>query len=190
MTAEKKPLRLKLAHSAVILIIMICDQLSKWVITEQVLRPRTGQQGENLLDWLMSAPSRLDFISIEVLPFYNLVMVWNTGVSFGMLNSGPDSMPLILSGISLVIAFGFLLWMLHTRDRITGLLLALVIGGAFGNIIDRMRFGAVIDFMDFHVAGYHWPAFNLADSCIVVGVIGLLIHITFFEKKSSEERAD
>ena len=101
-------------------------------------------------------------------------MVWNRGVSFGMLNSIPNA-PLVLSVLALCIV-GFLFsWFLKTESKYIAVALSLVIAGAFGNIIDRMINGAVADFLDFHVSGYHWPAFNLADIYITIGIIMLII---------------
>ncbi len=111
---------------------------------------------------------------IEVTAFFNLVMVWNTGVSFGMFADSVSWMPWVLIGVALVIAAGLSVWLWRCADRFIGLALGLVIGGAIGNVIDRARFGAVADFFDFHVAGLHWPAFNIADSAICIGVALLL----------------
>lgn len=177
----------KLACLAVIALTILIDQISKWVMTELVFRPMSGEKSINFFTWITDAPERLGPAKAESLPFYNLVMVWNEGVSFGLFNQGgvPESMPLILSGFALALSFGFILWMLATKDRLTALALALIVGGALSNVIDRLRFGAVIDFVDVHIAGYHWPAFNLADSCIVLGVAALLLGSLFFEKKAS-----
>ena len=109
----------------------------------------------------------------EVLPFFNLVLVWNRGVSFGMFGSA--SVPWLLSGIALAVVVGLLVWLRRTDNGLVALGLALVIGGALGNVIDRIRFGAVIDFLDFHAFGWHWPAFNLADSAICVGAVVLVL---------------
>lgn len=177
----------KIASLLIVFTVIVLDQFSKWMITELVIRTSSGDQPINLLSWLSNAPERLDATQVEVLPFYNLVMVWNEGISFGLFNDGQihEAMPLILSGFSLLLSFAFMLWMFSTKDRLTALSLALIVGGALGNVIDRLRFGAVIDFLDFHVAGFHWPAFNLADSCIVLGVAALVLGSLFFEKKTS-----
>jgi signal peptidase II len=81
-----------------------------------------------------------------------------------------------------VIAAGLLVWLSRERDRASALAIGLVLGGAIGNVIDRLRHGAVVDFLDFHLSGYHWPAFNLADSAIVVGAL-LLVAESFMVKK-------
>ncbi len=112
--------------------------------------------------------------AIEVAPFLNLVAVWNRGVSFGLLASGSAAAPYLLAGFSAAVCAGLAVWLSRTRRRAAVLALGLVIGGAAGNIVDRLRFGAVADFVDLHAGGYHWPAFNLADACITLG-IGLLL---------------
>jgi signal peptidase II len=112
--------------------------------------------------------------AVEVTSFFNLVAVWNSGVSFGFLAGYSDTMPYILTGFAAAVVAGMSIWLMRTRVMLVAIALGLIIGGALGNIVDRLRFKAVIDFIDLHVAGYHWPAFNLADSAITVGV-GLLL---------------
>jgi signal peptidase II len=108
---------------------------------------------------------------IAVTPFFNLVMVWNRGVSFGMFDSGGALAPWLLSGLALAVVVALLMWLRRADQWLTAIGLGMVIGGALGNVVDRIRLGAVVDFLDFHVAGYHWPAFNLADSAICVGAV-------------------
>lgn len=111
---------------------------------------------------------------IEVTSFFNLVLVWNPGVSFGMLDGLGDANPGLLIGLTLAIAALLAVWLWRERRPLARTALVLVLAGALGNLIDRVRFGAVVDFLDFHWAGYHWPAFNVADSAIVIGA-GLLL---------------
>ena len=139
---------------AVAAAILLFDQLSKWVI----------------LDWVMDPPR-----TIEVTGFFNLVMVWNRGVSFGLLSNDSALGPWLLSGVALAVSAGLAVWMYRATHRLLAVSLGLVIGGAVGNVIDRVRFGAVADFLDFHVAGFHWPAFNVADSAIVIGVVLIML---------------
>jgi signal peptidase II len=106
--------------------------------------------------------------------FMALVPVWNRGVSFGILASHDGSTVWLLSGIALVVVAGLIVWLARADRTVLALGLALVIGGALGNVVDRGRYGRVFDFLDLHVAGWHWPAFNLADSAITIGV-GLLL---------------
>jgi signal peptidase II len=137
------------------------DQLSKWYILERTDLPF--------------------FNAYTVTPFFNLVMVWNKGVSFGMF-SGNDQ-PFILIGISLVIIVILVRWLVMARTKWISGAIGLVIGGATGNIIDRLRFGAVADFLDFHIDIYHWPAFNIADSAIFIGVVILCVDSMFGGRK-------
>lgn len=111
---------------------------------------------------------------IEITGFFNLVMVWNHGVSFGLFAADSDATRFLLVAVALGITVGMAIWMWRTSRPILGVCIGLVIGGAVGNVVDRLVYGAVADFLDVHVAGYHWPAFNIADSAIVVGV-GLIL---------------
>lgn len=165
-------------------ILLVLDQLSKWAVTEGLLRivlEKPEPQSLGLFEWYLNTPERLPFVSTEILPFFNLVMVWNQGISFGLFNNQHEYGPLILSAVSLLIMIVFLVWMFRSESKMQNIGIAFVIAGALGNIIDRMRFGAVIDFLDFHIAGHHWPAFNVADSCIFIGVLLLILHSLFFE---------
>ena len=163
-----------------ILDILILDQVSKWAITELILRPELSGTGLGFGAWIMDPPLRLDFVSVPVMPYFNLTMVWNEGVSFGMFK-GMGIWPLVIlaGGVASVFAF----WLMLTRSKWEAVGLAMVIGGAIGNIIDRFRFGAVADFLDVYVGDYHWPAFNVADSAITIGVVMLVIHGLFLNKK-------
>lgn len=108
---------------------------------------------------------------IEVLPVFNLVLSRNRGVSFGLL-TGLPWWGLTVLGLAIVAVLSVWLW--RTRTRLSGAAIGLIIGGALGNIADRIRWGSVTDFLDFHINEYHWPAFNFADVAIVSGV-GLLL---------------
>ena len=169
-------------YAAGIAVLIYLDQLSKWWVTEILFR----QSGLSFTSWMMDAPEPLGFASVPVTGFFNWVMVWNYGISFGMFNQQSAMNAIILSALALAIVIGFAIWLTRVSDtlQITGI--ALVIAGAIGNVIDRLRFGAVIDFIDLHVMGYHWPAFNAADSFICIGVFLLLIYSIFFENPPSE----
>lgn len=117
--------------------------------------------------------------------FFNLVKVWNTGVSFSMFNNHGNVGRVLLSVFSLAVCAFLLHWMLKESNRLKIVALGLVIGGALGNVVDRVRFGAVLDFLDFHIAEYHWPAFNLADTFICVGAC-LLILLEIFKAKTEK----
>ena len=127
---------------------------------------------------------RLDLLNrppIEVTSFFNLAPVWNPGISFGMFAS--HNQPLALIALALAIIAVLLVWLARADSRFLANTLGVVIGGAAGNVIDRARFGKVFDFLDFHIYGLHWPAFNVADSSIFIGVVLLCIHGMFFEKR-------
>lgn len=117
---------------------------------------------------------------VQVTPYFNLVSAWNTGVSFSMFNNLGGMGVYILSAFSLMVA-GFLIWWLsREKSRLMQVALGLVIGGALGNVIDRLRLGAVFDFLDFYCSGYHWPAFNLADSFICIGAAIIVFNGVLF----------
>jgi signal peptidase II len=131
--------------------VIILDQLSKWAILA-------------LLEQ-----------AIAVTPFLNLVVVWNRGVSFGMFDSASAHAPWLLSALAVAVVVALVLWLRRVDHPLPGIALGLIIGGALGNVLDRVRYGAVIDFLDVHALGYHWPAFNVADSAICVGAALLLV---------------
>jgi signal peptidase II len=110
--------------------------------------------------------------SESITTYFNLVMVYNKGAAFSFLSDQPGWQRYFFTGVS-VIASVFILWMLkrNPEQRLFCWALALILGGAIGNLIDRVAYGHVIDFLDFHVHGWHWPAFNVADSAITVGAI-------------------
>ena len=111
---------------------------------------------------------------IEVTSFFNIVMVWNKGASFGLFSTQSPWTQAILGGFAIVISIVLAVWMCRARSKWLAVALGLVIGGALGNVIDRAIYGAVADFLDFHAYGYHWPSFNVADIAISVGVVMLL----------------
>lgn len=121
---------------------------------------------------------------VQVIPyFFNLTMVWNTGVSFGMFSSNSDVVRIILVLIAIIISSLLFHWFTKEHNRFMAYVVGLIIGGALSNALDRIIYGAVADFFDFHIAGLHWPAFNVADSCIFIGVVLLCMEQFFSEKK-------
>ena len=164
--------------------VIILDQLSKWAITELILRANSGGESIGLVEWIMNAPERLGFVSVPVLPSFNLTMVWNEGISFGLFQN-MGIWPLV--AMAFVISVVLMKWLLQSTSKFEAISLGMIIGGAIGNVIDRFRFGAVADFFDVYVGTYHWPAFNIADSAISIGVILLLIHGLFMDKEGKEK---
>ena len=118
-----------------------------------------------------------------ILPVFSLVKRYNTGISFSFLATDHASGPWIFAALATIIALGLLIWLSQTAERLPAAGLALVVGGAIGNVIDRVREGAVMDFLLFHWKDLAWPAFNLADSFITVGVALLIFDGVFGGKK-------
>jgi signal peptidase II len=146
-------------------IVVFLDQLSKWLIRDVVLD--TARY-------------------IEVTNFFNIVEVWNRGVSFGLFASDSPWTPHLLSALAIAISIVLIVWLRKAETTFQALALGIVIGGAVGNVIDRLIWGQVYDFMDFHAAAYHWPAFNVADATIFAGVS--LILLDGFIAKRGDER--
>lgn len=107
------------------------------------------------------------------LPFLDFVLAHNRGISFGILG-GAGWLPWVLASLSILLAALLVVWLLRAGDRQTTVALGFVIGGALGNVADRIRHGAVTDFIDLHAGGWHWPAFNLADAAICIGAALLI----------------
>lgn len=138
----------------VTLLTLAIDQLSKWYLL-----------------FVVSMPTRPPIVVTE---FFSLVMVWNRGVSFGMF-SDPHRTPYVLAALAVVICAVLLRLALKTPHHWERVGYAMVIGGALGNVVDRLRFGAVADFFYAHIGDLGWPAFNVADMAIFFGVAILLI---------------
>jgi signal peptidase II len=113
--------------------------------------------------------------SVEVTPFFNLVLAYNTGAAFSILADAAGWQRGLFIGIA-VIAAAWIVYLLrrYPHQRLFALALSLVLAGAIGNVIDRIVIGAVVDFLDFHAWGRHWPAFNVADSAITCGAVLLV----------------
>ena len=125
---------------------------------------------------------------IDVTSFFRLVMVWNSGVSFGMF-AGGETTRWILIALSLAICLVLVVWMARATQKLLGYALGLVLGGALGNIIDRLHYGRVADFFDVDLIFMRWPAFNIADMAIVGGVLLMLVQSLFFDENSSKNKA-
>lgn len=176
-----RPGRFFLLGFILIAALIFADQYSKWWVMEHMLRA----SGEPRLfgDWFLTLQpvsfffdQREAYNTVILTPFLNFVMVWNTGVSFGMFNSDSDVVKFALIGVALLISLLLMIWLAVTSRGLVAAAIILVISGAVGNVIDRVRFGAVADFIDLHMAGIHWPAFNVADSGIVLGGMLLILH--------------
>jgi signal peptidase II len=145
-------------------IVMILDQATKWVMLDRLT------QGT----------------SVPVIPgALNLTLTFNKGIAFGALANYPDVTRQLLISVATVFALGLIIYFLvrhYHEDRVAVCALAMIIGGAAGNIIDRVRIGKVVDFIDAYYASYHWPAFNIADSAVCLGVLVLLVRPTKTEK--------
>ena len=139
--------------------IFVFDQLTKWFVLDVLLLPEVQH-----IPLFSAGPFGLD-----------LTMVWNRGVTFGLFSGGGPWNHLILAGLAVAIAVILVRWLARAEGRMVALALGAVIGGAFGNVLDRVRFGAVVDFVDTHAWGWHWYVFNVADAAIVCGVGALLL---------------
>ena len=143
---------------------VLIDQLSKWFIIEKI---------------------DLDNIGIYDVysPFLTLKMGWNTGINFGLFSGNHDYMRWILVLISIAICLLLLFWARNLKGNVVPILIGLVIGGAIGNVIDRIRFGAVVDFLNMSCCGIQNPyIFNLADIFVFIGLILLVVFLERFQK--------
>ncbi|MBI1179864.1 MAG: signal peptidase II [Alphaproteobacteria bacterium] len=140
---------------AVALLLLALDQAVKW--------------------WLLNGFDIATRQPIELTPFFNLVLVWNKGISFGMLGDHGELARWLLAGFAGAVSVALIVWMMRAETLLLTVAVACVFAGAVGNAIDRVVRGAVADFFDFHVAGWHFWAFNVADSAISVGVALLIL---------------
>lgn len=134
-------------------LVVVLDQLSKWIVLDRL------HFGE----------------TVYVAPFWNWVLTYNPGAAFSFLADQPGWQRWLFTGLALAVSGWIALLVRQAPPRLQALALTLVMGGALGNVIDRVRFGAVVDFIQWHAAGYYWPAFNIADSAITVGAILLVV---------------
>lgn len=144
-------------------LLLAADQASKWWILE-----------------VLDLPERRNVPLLSAGPFgLDLTMVWNRGVTFGLLSGDGPLNHLVLALLAAAIALFLLRWMARAETPWVAVALGAVVGGAVGNVIDRLRFGAVVDFVDAHAWGWHWYVFNIADAGIVCGVAVLLADALF-----------
>lgn len=139
--------------------VLVLDRLTKWIIETRV----------SFLDTLRVIPG-----------FFDIVHTENRGAAFSLFNDSPSEWRTLLLAAFALIAVAVVGWILWRAERLDGVTLAgftLILGGAMGNVFDRIVWGRVTDFLDFYVGGYHWPAFNVADSAIVIGSGLLLVEV-------------
>ena len=123
---------------------------------------------------------------IAVTPFFDLMLVWNRGVSYGLFQQEGPVGPWVLVILSLAAAIGLGIWLSRVNSRLMAVAIGLIIGGALGNAVDRAAYGAVLDFAHLHAFGYSWYVFNIADAAIVAGVIGILYDALFLEHRRAK----
>lgn len=157
-------------HFLIAILVIVLDRMSKWLVAGSI----------NLHD------------SVPVLPgFFRLTHVQNSGAAFGLFAESPSEWKvgiLILFSILALAVVSALLWKNSHSMTTTGVGLALILGGAVGNLWDRLLTGHVVDFFDFYLGSYHWPAFNVADSAIVIGAL-LLVAEILFARSPAEQKA-
>ncbi len=155
-----------------------------------MLRHLIVAAGVVVLDQLTKAVAAAYLIrgGIEIAPFFRLTLVHNSGSAFGFLNDAGGWQNMFFVGIA-VLACGVIVFMirrLSARDLWLGVALSLVLGGAVGNLIDRLLYGYVIDFIDIYYRSWHWPAFNVADSAISIGAVILVLDAIGLGTKSAK----
>lgn len=121
--------------------------------------------------------------TVTVTPFFDLVMVWNRGISYGLFQQDSTTGRFFLIGIVVVALTVMVFWLARSTTSLSAVALGLILGGGVGNLIDRLVHGAVADFFSFHAFGYYWYVFNIADAAIVAGVVGLLYDSLFGSHK-------
>lgn len=153
-------------------LVIVADQISKYVVSMQ-LEP---------------------YQSYDVMPMLNLTLAYNTGAAFSFLSSAGDWHHLFFMGFSTIVSLGLIVWIVRLPKqaaKIQYTALALILGGAVANLIDRIKFGYVIDFIDVYYKNHHWPIFNIADSAITIGTLLLAYELCFDSKsKTCSKEAD
>jgi signal peptidase II len=152
------------------LIVLAADQFSKWWILNVIRLEEVGQ--------------------IVLLPVLNLTMVWNRGVTFGLLNGLGEWSSLALAAVALTVVVALGVWLRRAESRLVAAALGAIAGGAISNVIDRLRFGAVVDFIHAHLGTWSWYVFNVADAAIVCGVAALVIESLWPRARNSRSPED
>jgi signal peptidase II len=157
---------------------VVADQLSKYIMVERVMRP----------EGVTATPYFTDSV-IDVLPIFNLRLSWNAGISFSLFSSGEATTTALLLVVQVGITLLLLWWLRQFNRPWMQVACGLIIGGALGNIVDRALYGAVADFLDFHWGVWHFPTFNVADTCISVGA-GLWLLDAAFSRPHDADQTD
>jgi signal peptidase II len=139
----------------VALAVLAVDQASKW--------------------WVLHPLDLSERSSIAVLPVLNLTLVWNKGITFGLLGGDNAVASAVLAALALAVVVALALWLRRAETALVAAAIGAIAGGAIGNVIDRLRFGAVVDFIHAHAFGWSWYVFNVADAAIVCGVATLVL---------------
>ena len=146
-----------------------------WITCSIVAAVFAADQGSKRLIEAQLEPYSI----IPIVNGFNLVHIYNRGVSFGLLSSESPYAPYILAVLGLAVTIALAVWAFRTESPLQRAALAAIVGGASSNVLDRLDDGAVTDFLDFYISALHWPAFNLADAAIVCGVGALLLESLF-----------
>jgi signal peptidase II len=126
--------------------------------------------------WIVGFFSERSGEPVAVLtPFFNFVLTGNRGMSFGLFNNNAAMNTVVFTMLATAIVIALIVWLHRAHNPVIRLAIGMIIGGAVGNVIDRLLRGAVVDFLDFHLGNWHWYAFNIADAAICLGVIALLL---------------
>ena len=161
--------RLTLLGLLMAVLVFGLDQVSKWWVLYRLGLPALG--------------------SIALLPILNLTMVWNHGVTFGLLTTQGAAGPYLLGAVALAVVAALGVWLRRSGRVLVALPIGAIAGGAIGNVIDRLRYGAVVDFIHAHAFGYSWYVFNVADAAIVCGVATLMLETVLPGRINDRSRA-
>ncbi len=160
--------------------------VSLWGIASALLVLAADQASKY---WILHVLDLPDLRQVVLLPVLNLTMVWNQGVTFGLLNGLGDWSHFVLAAVALIVVVALGLWLRRAETTLAAVSIGAIAGGAVGNVIDRLRYGAVVDFIHAHVGDWSWYVFNVADAAIVCGVALLVVESQFRRRPSEEEIA-
>jgi signal peptidase II len=138
--------------------------------------------------WLLFVYDIGEKAPVTLTSFFDLVLVWNRGISYGMLQQESQFGVWLLVLFALGVSAGLMLWLTQVASRLSAIAIGLIVGGALGNAVDRIAYGAVADFYSLHAFGYNWYVFNIADCAVVAGVIGLLYDSLFGDRPGDHKK--